>query len=177
MPITFRRLTESDFPLLRTWLARPHVARWWNHDTSVEGVAADFGPTVRGEEPAEDFVVSVDGAAIGLVQRCVLADYPEYEQELAQVLEVPEHAATIDYLIGDPADTGRGLGTRIIGAIVDRTWTELPHVATIVVPIVAANTASWRALEKAGFRRVAAGELEPDNPVDDRLHFVYRIDR
>lgn len=177
MPITFRRLTEADFPLLRSWLAQPHVARWWNHDTSVEAVANDFGPTVRGEEPAEDFVAGVDGAEVGLVQRCRLADYPEYEEELAHVLPVPAHAATIDYLIGDRADTGRGLGTGIIRAFVERTWTDLPDVATIVVPIVAANTASWRALAKAGFRRVAEGELEPDNPVDDRLHFIYRIDR
>jgi aminoglycoside 6'-N-acetyltransferase len=43
--------------------------------------------------------------------------------------------------------------------------------------VVAANTASWRALEKAGFRRVASGDLPPDNPVDDPLHHVLRIDR
>jgi aminoglycoside 6'-N-acetyltransferase len=45
------------------------------------------------------------------------------------------------------------------------------------VSVVAANVASWRALEKAGFRRVAAGELEPDNPVDDPQHYMLRIDR
>ena len=27
--IGFRRLAESDFPLLFTWLARPHVKRWY----------------------------------------------------------------------------------------------------------------------------------------------------
>jgi aminoglycoside 6'-N-acetyltransferase len=36
----------------------------------------------------------------------------------------------------------------------------------IVVPIVAGNRASWRALEKAGFVRIAEGDLAPDNPVD-----------
>lgn len=42
---------------------------------------------------------------------------------------------------------------------------------------MAANTASWRALEKAGLRRIAEGLIEPDNPVDDPLHYVYRVDR
>ena len=39
------------------------------------------------------------------------------------------------------------------------------------------NIGSWRALEKAGLTRVAHGELDPDNPIDDRRHRVYRVDR
>ena len=67
--ITFRRLTEADFPLLQGWLAQPYVARWWNHDSSAEGVARDFGPVARGEEPSEDLLALLDGEPIGLVQR------------------------------------------------------------------------------------------------------------
>jgi len=47
----------------------------------------------------------------------------------------------------------------------------------VLVAVVAANTASWRALEKAGLRRIATGEMSPDNPIDDPLHVIYRIDR
>jgi aminoglycoside 6'-N-acetyltransferase len=43
--------------------------------------------------------------------------------------------------------------------------------------VVAANVASWRALEKAGLKRVAEGPMPPDNPVDDALHYIYRADR
>ena len=43
--------------------------------------------------------------------------------------------------------------------------------------VAAANVASWRVLEKAGLRRLAAGPMEPENPLDDPLHYVYRIDR
>ncbi|WP_275412535.1 hypothetical protein [Actinoplanes palleronii] len=39
----------------------------------------------------------------------------------------------------------------------------------------APRTASAR--EKAGFALVAEGELEPDKPIDDRLHRVLRRDR
>jgi hypothetical protein len=31
--------------------------------------------------------------------------------------------------------------------------------------------------QQGGLTRVAHGELEPDNPIDDRRHYVYRIDR
>jgi aminoglycoside 6'-N-acetyltransferase len=175
--ITLRRLDEPDFPLLRQWLAQPHVARWWNHETSPEAVRRDFGPTARGEEPAEDFLALLDGQPIGLVQRCRIADYPEDHDPLATIVEVPAGAMMIDYLIGDPAQTGRGLGPRMITSIVTQTWSDFPDATCVLVPVVAANRASWRALEKAGLRRVGEGDIEPDNPVDDPRHYVYRADR
>lgn len=61
--------------------------------------------------------------------------------------------------------------------MIERTWLDHPDTPAVLVPVVAANRASWRALEKAGLVRVAEGEMEPDNPIDDRLHYVYRIDR
>ena len=176
--ITFRRLTEADFPLLQGWLAQPYVARWWNHDSSAEGVARDFGPVARGEEPSEDLLALDDGRPVGLVQRSRLVDYPEYRDEFAAVVDdVPDGAVTIDYLIGDPERVGRGLGSAMIATIVARTWDEHPAAPSLLVAVVAANVGSWRALEKAGFTRVGEGPMEPDNPVDDDLHYVYRVDR
>ncbi|MEU6313256.1 GNAT family N-acetyltransferase [Streptomyces sp. NPDC047014] len=176
--ITWRRVTESDFPLLRAWLLQPHVARWWNHETAPEDIARDFGPAARGEEPSEDLLVSLDGTPVGLVQRCRFADYPEYIEELADAgVEVPAGAVSIDYLIGDPGLTGRGLGTRITAAVVAATWTDHPDAGCVIVPVHSANRASWRMLERAGLHRWGEASLDPDNPVDDRAHFVYRIDR
>ncbi|MFI7238613.1 GNAT family N-acetyltransferase [Streptomyces cyaneofuscatus] len=175
--ITWRRLAEDDFPLLISWLERPHVARWWNHETSIEAVRRDFGPAVRGEEPSEELVAHLDGAPMGLLQRCRLADYPEYLVEVATLVEVPSGAMTIDYLIGEPQLVGRGLGPQMIRSAVQAIWDEHPDTPCVLVPVSAANQASWRALEKAGMRRVAEGELEPDNPVDGRAHYLYRVDR
>lgn len=177
MTIAMRPLTPADFPLLGRWLASPHVARWWNHETSPEAVERDFGPASRGEEPAEDLLVSVDGEPVGLLQRCRLRDHPEYLAELEPVVEVPQGAVSIDYLLGDPARVGQGLGPRIIAAAVADSWRRYPESPAVIVPVVAANRASWRALEKAGATRIASGEMEPDNPIDDRLHHVYRFDR
>ncbi|WP_333775549.1 GNAT family N-acetyltransferase [Streptomyces sp. IBSBF 3136] len=177
MEITWRRVGERDFPLLRTWLLQPHVARWWNHETTAEAVARDFGPAARGEEPSEDFLACVDGRPIGLVQRSRLCDYPEYSAELAAVVAVPDGSLTIDYLIGDPGHTGQGIGTAMIRSFIDRTWAEHPLAPCVLVPVVAANRRSWRALERAGLRRVGVGELEPDNPVDAPTHYLYRVDR
>lgn len=177
MTITWRPLAESDFPLLRVWLEQPRVARWWNHDTSPEAVRRDFGPAVRGEEPTENLLALLDGRPIGLVQRCCLADYPEYLEELTPVVDVPAGAMSIDYLIGEPDQLGHGVGPRMIASMIARTWLDHPAATCIIVPVVAANRASWRALEKAGLRGIGEGSIKPDNPIDDPRHYVYRIDK
>ncbi len=175
--LTWRPLAADDLPLLGRWLADPAVARWWNHDSSPEGVERDFGASVRGEEAGEDLVVLLDRRPVGLVQRAVIADYPDDLAEFAALVDVPDGAVELDYLIGEADLRGRGLGPRIIAALVDDTWRTRPATSTVLVPVVAANVASWRALEKAGLRRVAEGPMEPDNPVDDPLHYIYRVDR
>lgn len=177
MTISWRRVREADFPLLGTWLAEPYVARWWNHETSPEAVARDFGPGVRGEEPGEDLVASLDGRPFALVQRSRYADYADDFAELAAVVDVPPATASLDYLIGVPDLVGKGVGTRLLRFAVAATWTDYPEATAIIVPVHARNIASWRVLEKAGLRRVAEVEMTPDNPVDDRAHVVYRIDR
>jgi aminoglycoside 6'-N-acetyltransferase len=175
--VQFRRVTRADFALLARWLASPPVARWWNHEWSAEAVERDFGPSVDGLEPNEDWLALVDGQPVGLVQRSRVADYAENLRDFGALTDVPDAAVTLDYLIGDPDRLGQGLGTAMIRAMVARTWSDAPDAPAVLVSVVAANTPSWRALEKAGFRRVGEGDLEPDNPVDDPLHYVLRVDR
>jgi len=175
--ITWRPIVAADFSLLADWLSRPHVHRYWHHDFTPEGVIRDFGPGTRGEEAGEDLLVSVDGHPVALMQRSRIADYAEDLKELSAIVDVPAGAVMIDYFVADPAQTGRGLGSAIIRAIVSDTWSSYPDCPAIIVPVVAGNVASWRALEKAGFRRVGEGDMEPDNPIDAPLHFISRIDR
>jgi aminoglycoside 6'-N-acetyltransferase len=173
--ITWRRLAAEDFPLLGKWLANEHVARWWNHETSPEAVERDFGASARGDEPSEDWLALVDGHPVGLVQRSRLVDYPEYLAEFTALVTVPDNAMTIDYLIGDPSQVGHGLGPQMIRSMVDLTWREYGDVTTVLVAVTASNRASWRALEKAGATRIGMGDMTPDNPIDDSLHYVYRF--
>ena len=176
-PITFRPVTRADFPLLAGWLAEPHVARWWNHEFTSEAVERDFGPSVDGAEPNEDHLVLLDGRPIGLIQYSRYEDYPDYIDELTPLLSVPDDAVIIDYLIGDPTLTGRGVGTAMLASFAQHIWSTKPMASCVIVPVCSANQASWRALLHAGFRIVARGNLEPDNPIDDPLHEVLRLDR
>lgn len=173
--ITFRRLTRADFPLLSRWLATPHVMRWWNHDPSLAAIEADFGASIDGDDPADIYIAWLDGAPAGLIQRYRFIDNPGYLDELAPLVQAPGEGLSIDYFVGEPGLLRRGVGAAMIRALVASTWTDYPAAPSIIVPVNASNTASWRVLERAGFMRIAAGPLEPDNPIDEDAHFVYQV--
>ena len=156
-------MRRQDFPLLSAWLAQPHVQSWWREEHDIAAIEARYGPSVDGVDPTECFVVDRNGEPVGFIQRYLFADNPEWQRALS-VTGTPSNAAGIDYLIGDPADRGRGLGPAIIRAFVadvvfgrHREWTQ-----AAATPLVA-NIASWRALEKAGFRFVGVVP-EKDGP-------------
>lgn len=174
---TFRRLSRDDFGLLAEWLAAPHVVQWWAHEYTPEAVERDFGPSVDGHEPGEDHLALLDGSPIGLVQYSHFVDYPEYLEEMADVYPVGDGAVTMDYLVGAPERVGRGVGTEMIRAFVERVWATDPLATHIVVPVNTANERSWRALLRAGFQLVARGELEPDSPSHGPMHEILRLDR
>jgi aminoglycoside 6'-N-acetyltransferase len=175
--LSWRPLIAGDLPMLAEWLREPQVARWWNLEATLAAVERDFGPSTRGEEPGEDLVVLLDGRPIGLLQRSAICDYPRDLTEFSAVIEVPVGAVELDYFIADPALRGRGLGSRMIAAAVEDTWNSNSDAPAVLVAVVAGNVASWRALEKAGLKRVAEGPMSSDNPIDDALHYIYRVDR
>ena len=173
----FRRTTRADFPLLARWLGTPHVARFWNHETTPEAIERDFGGSVDGTEPSDDFIVEDAGVPVGFIQRSRICDYADEHIELIVLADAPQDALTIDYFIGEGAATGRGVGTRMIREFTDLCFADCPAASAIIVPVIAGNPASWKALAAAGYERIAEGHIPPDNPIDDGWHVVYRRDR
>ena len=175
--IAFEPLQRGHFELVARWLAEPLVARWWNHETSAAAIERDFGPSLDGHDATEVFVAVLADRPFGLIQRYPIDAYAEYVEELSKVCSVPAGALSVDYLIGEPDVRGRGLGAAMIAAFVDQSWPLYPCANDVIVPVSAANRASWRTLERAGFRRIAEGDLQPDNPRDSLEHYVYRLQR
>ena len=149
MRFTFRRLTDDDLPMMHRWLNEPGVVRWWEgDDVSWDAVARDY---VEDDE-AEHWIATCGGDDVGWIQCWPVAAEPdECEQWLA--LGVHRTAAGIDYLVGDPARRGRGLGSAMIRAFVTEVVFGLhPGFTQAAAAPYTANEASWRALRNAGFR-------------------------
>ena len=159
--VTFRRLTLDDLPLLHRWLCDPDVQRWWHDDDlSYEAIAAEYTPRIEGNEPEEQWFAVVDGREVAWFQTYALASDQAYTDACASV-GVDRAGGGFDYLIGDPADRGRGLGPTLIAAFVrDVVFGLHPDWPVACAGPEPENVRSWRALERAGLRFV--GEIDTE---------------
>lgn len=160
MEVTFRRLSDDDLAMLHGWLNEPGVVRWWEgDDVSWDAVVRDYG--TANPDPVEHWIASVDGRDIGWIQCWAVRGETE-ESGPWRPLGVSEDAAGIDYLVGEPSERGRGTGSAMISAFVRDVVFDLhPEYTQAAAGPFEANGASWRALEKAGFRY--AGTIDTDD--------------
>jgi aminoglycoside 6'-N-acetyltransferase len=161
-------MTEADLPAVSAWLERPHVARWWTPDTTPEREAAKYRDRIVAARPRTHMlVVELDGEPVGWCQWYRWADYPAE----GTAAGAADHEAGIDYAIGEPAVIGQGVGTAMVGALVEEVRRIEPAAGLLVTP-EAANTASRRVLEHNGFALV---EVRPiDTEAHDRPMAIYR---
>jgi len=150
-PYIFRPMAAADLPLVKRWLAEPHVREWW-------GDPAEQYALVSGDldEPAMDqFIVSADGRAFGYLQ-CY--DLTAWNSGFGTH---PELTRGIDLFIGEPGMIWCGHGSGLIRAFVeDKLGKGAPRIVTDPDP---ANTRAIRAYEKAGFEKVRMVDT-PDGP-------------
>lgn len=153
--IDLRPLTRADLPALVTWQHEPHVTAWWQRPVAdVAAAEAKYGPRIDGLEPTTVEVIRLDARPIGFIQSTPLVDYadPDFVAAIAPALGGPAGVVCIDYAIGLPELTGRGLGTRAIWAYLDTILHRCPATRYVIADPATANRASVRAGERAGFR-------------------------
>jgi aminoglycoside 6'-N-acetyltransferase len=172
MELSFRPLCHDDLPMLATWLAAPHVRAWWPDADDLESVRNKYSPLVDGTDPTEAFVICADLEPIGFIQRYRVADSPEWRATIAAAIGDVDGVG-IDYLIGIERLTGRGIGSLAIAMFSDDTLDTIGASTSIVVAVQQENRASWRALERSGFRRVWSGQLESTDPSDQGAAHLY----
>jgi aminoglycoside 6'-N-acetyltransferase len=178
VPIAFRPCTRDDLVLVGEWLARPHVARWWGEDAAPAAVEARYLPSLDGRDPTELLILEAAGTPVGFFQRYLVADHPSWRDTLRGTGQPDtDQAAGIDYLIGNEALTGRGLGTAAVTRFTWLAFARYPAARLVAAAVAQDNRASWRALEKAGYRRCWAGELDSDDPSDQGPMYLYRCER
>lgn len=159
--ISFRPLLRSDFSDIIRWHRAPHAAKWFA-DSPLDSAAAEreYGPCIDGLEPTKLHIVEIDRRSIGYLQHYLVRDYPDY----LEVVREPD-AGGIDFIIGEPAYVGRGLGPRIISEYITSVVVPShPGIRKVVSSPDPGNGRSIRALEKIGFDQVRTivvdGKLE-----------------
>jgi aminoglycoside 6'-N-acetyltransferase len=163
--VELRPMHEADLPLVRGWLAQPHVARWWPPEETTA-----YRQLLTGEDDGTHLLVVVERGrdAVGWCEWYRWDDTPGEARELGTL---PGEVG-FDYALGDPAAVGRGLGTELIAALVAEVRAHHPGCGIVVEP-EAANTVSRRVLERNRFALVDVRPLafEPH----DRPMAIYRL--
>lgn len=133
-------MDSAGLELLRRWLHRPTVSRWWGDPG--ESLAAAI------RHPVEHHaLISLAGRPVGYV----LWQKPDPAVMAAAGLDgLPADHIDVDILIGEPDSMGRGIGPVALLLILDRLGAE--GVSSVGVGTEVANERALRAFEKAGFR-------------------------
>jgi RimJ/RimL family protein N-acetyltransferase len=166
--VAFRPLRRSDLPHLSTWLADAEVKKSWPVPNGLGELEATYGPRIDRSSATEVFVIEVGGEPAGIIQRYRTGAYADWAATLGQAAPslVGVRTAGIDYLLGRGEHRHQGNGSRAIASFSARLLDDMPDVEAIVVSVQQANRPSWRALERAGYRRIWAGSLASDDPSD-----------
>jgi aminoglycoside 6'-N-acetyltransferase len=160
--IAFEPFRQEHLPLLRDWLSREHVRRWWGDESLTHAEDA-----LAGRDPSLYYLIVIDGRAAGMIQTYLVSDHPEWEE----VVGPGEGLAGVDLLIGEEDATGRGLGPQVLEQFTREVVFARPDTHACVATIEEVNRRSWRAFEKAGFRHVS------DVEEDGLPHRLMRLER
>ena len=142
--------------MLHEWLHRPHVAEWWGEPETLADLHEYCRQLTAPDGRDRAYIVMERGTPIGYIQSYVVKDggegwWPD-EQDAG--------ARGIDQFIADETRLGRGVGTALIRAFVDRLFDD-PGVTVVQTDPDPRNARAIRCYEKAGFR-AAREVVTPD---------------
>lgn len=140
--VRLRPARDDDWPLIRRWLARPEIVRWWGPKATTEAEVMMAMATPQ----AICRIIEVDGAPAGYAHALDAGLSGD-----ALPPEVPLGAWQIDLFVAAPEHRGRGIGGRALQEITTEVFgTTLALAACVEVPVSSERTV--RAYEAAGFR-------------------------
>ena len=154
--LSFRPMGPDDLPLLETWLAEPHVSRWW--DEADETVAAVTAPPQPGAVAVSPWIIELEARPVGFVQWYRV----EPDDEWFPGLDIPAGTVGVDLALGrEPARRVRVQAGEV--QLRDGRLAALgrAHVALAVRPIAPEAGAQQhdRAARDAAVRALPALEL------------------
>ena len=151
-------MTADDLPLVRSWLAAPHVMEWWGEPDQQFGLVSED----LDEPEMDQYLVLTSDRPFAYLQCYVQTRWPDNGLGVH-----PAGTRGIDQFIGEAQMLSRGHGSAFIRQFVDTLLAAgTPRVLTDPDP---ENARAIRAYQKAGFR----ADREVDTP-DGRALLMLR---
>ena len=138
--LRLRRASTPDWPMIRRWLGRPDVIRWWGPKATTEAEVM----LAMGSDHAICRIIEVDGAPVGYGHALDAG-----MQGWPLPPELPPGSWHIDVFVAAPVQRGRGVGARAVQLIRDEVFATTLAPA-VCVHVGVGNERAVRAYEKAG---------------------------
>lgn len=168
--VVLRPLTDEHLPYLYKWNSDPDVLYWVEGD-EVDSYPPEVIDQIYGSISQANycFIVEVNGEIVGecWLQHMNLPD-------VSDTYEPKTDVRRIDMCIGEKLYWGKGIGTILVGMLVDFAFTR-ERVDVLHCFSEDYNVRSCRVWEKIGFQRIKAEEIE--QPSKGKLNYHWRLTR
>ncbi|OQA13913.1 MAG: Aminoglycoside N(6')-acetyltransferase type 1 [Firmicutes bacterium ADurb.Bin356] len=146
--LELRLLCDNDISLVEAWLNKEHVKRWYeipHLNITIDDWMSEIKQRGGEYRWLTHLIAVLQGRPIGLCQyyKCVDSD-----EDFGTLLLTGSYG--IDYLIGEEAYLGKGLGKEMIALLVDKIF-SFPDARRVTANIDKNNKASEKALLSCGF--------------------------
>ena len=172
--VTLRRMNEHDLPMLHDWLNRPHTVEWWGGEAerpTLEEVRKHYLPRVMAKESVTPYIAMMGEEPVGFAQSYIALGSSDGWWKN----ETDPGVRGIDQFLANPTQLNKGLGTKLVRALVEHLF-ENPAVTAIQTDPAPNNHRAIRCYEKAGF--VQQGVITtPDGPAVYMLQSRHAFER
>ncbi|MDY0395673.1 GNAT family N-acetyltransferase [Virgibacillus halophilus] len=150
--VSIRNMEHTDYEIMGKWLSTKEVLEFYgdmNSPFTLEEVKRKYAPRVNGDIPVHPYIVELNSAPVGFMQRYKIDEDEKKEFGYASKLCV----YGIDQFIGIPDLFNKGLGTIMVSKFIAyiRLHTD---VDIIILDPDVSNMRAIKCYEKCGFKKV-----------------------
>lgn len=156
--ITFRKVSLQDKDIIFRWLGEPHVSEFWDNSQAHKDDIINF---MQGRKEPSNYakgrfvywVGLYDGNPFSLIM--TIREYCGEDREAIKNEHLSRTGATygIDYMIGEKAYFGKGLGAATLAKFTDFFQNKIDHNAdTFFIDPDVSNPRAKHVYEQAGFK-------------------------
>lgn len=144
MKVSLKPLAKEDLVLIADWLARPHVAAWWDDPSNLERIAYLIdAPNERG------FIIVADGEPAGFIQAYNCYAQPDPVRDTKD----PPETWGIDLFVGEEGLLRKGVASAAIGEMIEIL--RGGSCTRLIIDPREDNVAAIALYEKVGFTKFA----------------------
>jgi aminoglycoside 6'-N-acetyltransferase len=144
-----------DYKLMAKWLTDEQVLKFYegrDNPFDLERIIETYKPMSRGDDPVVPCLFYYQNISIGYLQYCALNDLSQAHRQLYH-LDQTDDVYGIDLFIGETDYWNKGIGTKILSAVISYLFEQRQAHKIVIDPHVD-NPRAIRCYEKCGFVKV-----------------------